>query len=192
MPVMTDAPDPDEEPEDDEFLADDDTPVENITADEKTQERPGRLNKRESEKLSLQIWEEYAGGMKLKQIGDLHGLTAQAVGKRIATLKAKQGLPDVLDAKALDLGRLESLIDRWWDKDLTPENTRTVVMLMNQKAKLLGLNAPKRLTVDGEMSITPSPALSGMLERIQAERLGKTEVKEIEGEIVEAELVEDD
>lgn len=195
MPVDVAFPEPDDDEPEDEFLTNDDAVVEDVTPLQKT--NGGRIaDPVESAKLSAQMWEEYAGGMPMKEIGDLHGMTRVSVWNRLRKLRQKMGIEDLNEAKALDLGRYEALIERVWSrafKDPTPENVRTLAMLMDQRAKLLGLNAPKRLSVDGQMNVTPSPALTMLLERVQAERNRLTpEIRQIEGDVVDAELVEDD
>jgi predicted transcriptional regulator len=191
-----------DDPEDfdkDERLTDDDTEVEAVPVEYK--KGPGRphLNALESAKLSEQMWEEYAGGMSMRQIADLHMITRPAVWKRLRKFRAQLGIEDVTEAKALDLGRYEALIERVWAKafqEPTVDNIKLVAVLMDQRAKLLGLNAPKRLSVDGQMNVAPSPALVKLLDRVQHERdkLGATiERPELPSpEVIEAELIDDE
>jgi hypothetical protein len=197
--VSVDAAEPEEEPGEDERLADDDTPVRDVAAEEKLRVTKV-LTKEESDKLSAQIWEEYASGMGTTEIADLHGLTRSSIWQRIKRFRVKLGIEDPADAKALDLGRYEALIERVWSKTFkepTPENVRSLAMLMEQRARLLGLNAPKKLQVDGQMSIAPSPAMVMVLDRLAEERNrldGTIDRPAIEGpdeDIVEAELVDD-
>lgn len=189
-----------EEPEDqDEYLADDDTPVEDISAAEKIVPRRG-LTAAESRKLSEEMWAEYAGGMPQQEIATLHGVSQVTVSRRLRTLRRQLGVEEVEEAKALDLGRYEALIERVWSrtfKDPTPENVRSLAMLMDQRAKLLGLNAPKKLSVDGQMQFTPSPQMVMVLDRLAEERgrlEGELQRPAIEGpgEIIDAEIVDDD
>lgn len=198
--MSVDAAEPDDEG--DEFLADDDTPAEAVPVeDKKGVGRPRAMDKRDSAKLSAQMWEEYAGGMNMQQIGDVHGMTRHAVWVRLRKHRSQLGLEEIDEAKSLDLGRYEALIERVWTKAFQKpdaENIRSLAMLMDQRAKLLGLNAPKRLQVAGEVALNPSPAFLGHLDRLieTRERLpGETSRPEIEApdaEIVDAELVEDD
>lgn len=199
--MSVDAAGPDDEGQEDEFLADDDTPVSEVPIEDKLAVEVKSMTKEESNKLSAQIWEEYAGGMNAQQIGDLHGITRAAVWSRIKRFRAKLGIEDPAEAKALDLGRYEALIEKVWTttfKDPTPENVRSLAMLMDQRAKLLGLNAPKRLQVDGRMELTPSPAFVHHLDRIVAERervtgdIDRIGIEAPADEIVDAELVDDD
>lgn len=202
--MSVDAGEPEEgQGPEDEFLADDTTPVEETPAEAKKRGRPVGMSPVESARLSDQIWEEYASGMNAQQIADMHGMTRQAVWARIRKQRAKMGVEDPTEAKALDLGRYEAIIERVWTmtfKDPTPENVRSLAMLMDQRAKLLGLNAPKKLQVDGQMVLTPSPAFLGHLDRIveERERVGGSLARAaIEGpaednDVVDAELVDDD
>lgn len=199
--VLTAAPEPDDGDENqDEFLADDDTWVEDITPEEK-RGRPQGMTKEESLRVSAQIWQEYAGGLGMSQIADLHGVTVATVSYRIRRYRKTLGLETIEEAKALDLGRYEALIERVWSKTFqnpTPENVRSLAMLMDQRAKLLGLNAPRQLKVDGQVTITPSPAMVMVLDRLAQERSkleGEIDRPQIESphqdDIVEAELVDD-
>ena len=194
--MSVDAGEP-EEGQESEYLADDDTPAGEVPVERKRMGRPVGMSAAESNKISAEIWESYQGGMNAQQIADVYGMTRQAVWRRIRDFRSKLGIETVEEAKALDLGRYEALIERVWSmtfKDPTPENVRSLAMLMDQRAKLLGLNAPKKLQVDGHMQITPSPTFLGHLDRIAAERerLGGTiERPAIEGEVVDAELIDD-
>lgn len=196
------AEEPEEQPGEDERLADDSTPIEYVSPEQKRKGgRPAGMSPIASQRLSEQIWEEYAGGMNTQDIGDLHGMTRVAVRQRLVRYRAKMGIESVEEAKALDLGRYEALIERVWTKafqEPTPENVRSLAMLLDQRAKLLGLNAPKKLQVGGELQLTPSPAFLGHLDRIVAERnrlSGGVERPAIESgdeDVVDAELVDDD
>ena len=199
--MSVDAAEPDDEGQEDEFLTDDDTPVSEVPPEQKKIGRPRGMSKEESRKLSATIWEEYAGGMNAQQIADVHGMTREGVWWRIRKLRTRLGIESIEEAKALDLGRYEALIEKVWTttfKDPTPENVRSLAMLMDQRAKLLGLNAPKRLQVDGRMELTPSPAFVHHLDRIVAERekvtgnIDRIGIEAPAGEIVDAELVDDD
>lgn len=190
-----------EEPED-ERLADDDTEVVEVTPEMKLSGWGTAISREESRKLSETMWEEYAGGMTQQQIADLHGVTRITVTRRIRKLRKELGIEDIEEAKALDLGRYEALIERVWKRTFdepNPENVRSLAMLMDQRAKLLGLNAPRKLQVDGRMEMTPSPTFLGHLDRLVEARealRGETSRPEIEasdsGEILDAELVDDD
>lgn len=202
--VLTAAPEPpeDDDRNQDEFLTDDDTPVKEVPPEEK-RGRPQGMTKEESAALSAQIWQEYAGGMGMKEIGDLHGMTLAAVSLRIRKFRKTLGIEDIDEAKALDLGRYEALIERVWKKTFenpTPENVRSMALLMDQRAKLLGLNAPKQVRVDGQVAITPSPAMVMVLDRLAEERgrlEGELNRPQLTGpirdgdDVVEAELVDD-
>jgi len=201
MPVDMAEP---EEPEDHERLPDDDAPVEALTPEQKRGVgRPrgaGSAAHAESQRLSDQIWEEYAGGMNTQQIADLHGMTRQAVWARIRRLRAKLGIETIEEAKALDLGRYEALIERVWTRTFqepNPDNVRSLAMLMDQRAKLLGLNAPKQLKVQGQLEVAPSPAMVMVLDRLAEERsrlsasAERPAIEAPDEDVVEAEIVDD-
>jgi hypothetical protein len=201
--VTVGAGEPEEEGQD-EYLADDDTHAEEIPAEVKRgRGRPKGQTKLESDRLSAEMWDEYASGMTMRMIADLHGMHLSAVHQRIRNHRRRVGIEDIEEAKSLDLGRYEALIEKVWRRtfeDPTPENVRSMALLMDQRAKLLGLNAPKKLQVDGHVSLTPSPAFLGHLDRIveERERLGGELTRDAiaarpgDGEdVLDAEIVDD-
>lgn len=200
--MSVDAGEPEEEEgREDEFLTDDDTPVSDVPPEQKKIGRPKGMSREESAKLSATIWEEYAGGMNAQQIADVHGMTREGVWWRIRKLRTKLGIETIEEAKALDLGRYEAIIEKVWTttfKDPTPENVRSLAMLMDQRAKLLGLNAPRKLQVDGRMELTPSPAFVHHLDRIVREReavtgdIDRIGIEAPAADIVDAEVIDDD
>lgn len=152
------------------------------------------------EELKRELWKDYTSGSGISQreLAELHGVSQWTVSHLLAEFR-KEHQETVDEAKVLDLGRLETLIDMWFQRALKqPGNkdpSKMVRDLIKTKARIYGYEAPARLRIEGEITHTVEPELAAILERVkkQNDEIGQ-QLKALPApeDIVEAEIVREE
>ena len=154
----------------------------------------------ESESLSGEMWVEYAEGMTMREIGAKHGMSAAAVSKRLNQYRVALGEDSRAEARALDVGRIESLIDKHWQDamDGLIEPTKLLINLIKLRASIYGYSEPHKVEFSGQVEHTVSADLASVLEALRERNevmqgaLTRVPAQDQDQGVEEAEVVDDD
>lgn len=147
--------------------------------------QPRRPPSREIRQRNEEIIELRRAGESYGRIADHYGLSKARVCDIIRQACDLSNAPNINELRAAEGDRLDRLQQKVWAKALDGDipAIRTVLAIMDRRARLFGLDAPVRV------DIQQLPAdVASLTERVRALRVAQAEA--LEQPIVDAEVVE--
>ena len=122
--------------------------------------------KMEAERQRYKMLELRLKGKTYRQIGEKLGCTAQNVHKEIQQAFKERPIENIEEVRQLELDRLDRMIEPLEDNVNRGDvrHVEAMLKLMDRRAKLLGLNAPERLEIAGELD--PKVIVQTTIERL--------------------------
>jgi transposase len=133
-------------------------------------QKPGPVRKAETVVIRWKVWEKRRAGTGAQALAKEYGVTINTIYEYLRWCQAQLLDEAAKEARAIDLARLDAIIENMWPKLETGNHqaATTVLRALRQRAEIFGYEAPKRVEINTEGTDTEAnAALRKKIEQIR-------------------------